>query len=56
MRDDSERARFERAMKNKAWRERAEKWLKTNPPPKTWKGTPMEWAFCEMLSLPWWLL
>lgn len=26
-------------------------WLKKNPPPAQWQGTPMEWAFTEM---PWW--
>lgn len=24
------------------------KWLRENPPPVKWQGTPMEWAYTEM--------
>lgn len=44
------------ARNNKAWRERAEAWLKDNPPPKEWRGEPLQWAYCEMPSWPWWML
>lgn len=28
--------------------DRARAWLPQNPPPKTWQGTPLEWAIAEM--------
>lgn len=42
-------------MKSAEFQARARKWLKSNPPPADWRGTPMEWAFCEMPSVPWWM-
>lgn len=46
---------FERAIEDKEWRAKAEKWLKKNPPPAKWEGTRLEWAYTEMLDLPLWL-
>jgi hypothetical protein len=23
-------------------------WIVKNPPPKSWKGSELEWAYCEM--------
>ena len=31
-------------------------WLKKNPPPPNWQGTPEEWAYTEMAAAPGWLL
>jgi hypothetical protein len=25
-------------------------WIEKNPPPPDWKGTPIQWAFTEMLD------
>lgn len=42
-------------MSTPEFRARARAWLKKNPPPKDWRGTPMQWAELEMLALPKWL-
>lgn len=26
-------------------------WLRRNPPPKEWEGTPTEWAYTEMITV-----
>jgi hypothetical protein len=33
---------------------RVVKWLKDNPPPSDWRGTPAEFAYAEMLFAPGW--
>ncbi len=30
-------------------------WIRENPPPPEWKGTPMEWAYLESPASLWWL-
>lgn len=46
---------FEVSMQSADWRNRANAWAAKNPPPKTWRGTRLEWAYLNMPALPWWL-
>lgn len=46
---------FELSLASPEWRKKATAWLATNPPPRTWRGTRLEWAYLNMPALPWWL-
>jgi hypothetical protein len=39
-------------LKQQGLLERADEWLKTNPPPADWTGSRWAWAYTEMPVLP----